>query len=177
MKLAIIDYFEHQAKIMIATDSASEGVNLQFCSLLMNFDLPWNPQRIEQSIGRIHRYGQKHDVVIINFLDTSNLIDERIFNILDKKIGLFNGMFGASNEILGRITNLNNGFEKQIYNIYMNCRTETEILEEFDLLGEQFKEEKSKRFKQAKEVLHTDFDEEVHQLLKNLEQENKQRLD
>ncbi|MEN9391139.1 MAG: hypothetical protein RL017_436, partial [Pseudomonadota bacterium] len=177
MKLAIIDYFEHHAKIMIATDSASEGVNLQFCSLLMNFDLPWNPQRIEQRIGRIHRYGQKHDVVIINFLDTMNLIDERIFNILDKKIGLFNGMFGASNEILGRITNLNNGFEKQIYNIYMNCRTETEIIEEFDLLGEQFKDERSKRFEAAKEVLHTDFDEDVHQLLKNLEQENKQRLD
>ena len=177
MKLAIIDYFQNYAKIMIATDSASEGVNLQFCSLLINFDLPWNPQRIEQRIGRIHRYGQKHDVVIINFLDTNNLIDKRIYNILDKKIGLFNGMFGASNEILGRITNLNNGFEKQIYNIFQNCRTELEITEAFDLLSEQFKEENNKRLEQAKEVLHTDFDEDVHQLLQTLEHENKKRLD
>jgi superfamily II DNA/RNA helicase len=64
---------------MIATEAASEGVNLQFCSLVMNYDLPWNPQRIEQRIGRCHRYGQKHDVVVINFLNERNEADRAKF--------------------------------------------------------------------------------------------------
>src|SRR5690606_921534 len=68
-RAAIIENFRDHATVMIATEAASEGVNLQFCSLVLNYDLPWNPQRIEQRIGRCHRYGQKHDVVVINFLN------------------------------------------------------------------------------------------------------------
>ena len=66
-RAALVDYFKEEATIMIATEAAAEGINLQFCSLIVNFDLPWNPQRIEQRIGRCHRYGQKHDVVVVNF--------------------------------------------------------------------------------------------------------------
>jgi superfamily II DNA or RNA helicase len=177
MKLAITDYFEKSAKILIATDSASEGVNLQFCSLLINYDLPWNPQRIEQRIGRIHRYGQKYDVVVINFVDTSNLIDKRIYEILDKKFGLFDGVFGASNEILGQVTNLNVGFEQAIQSIYQNCRDETKINQEFDLLGELYKEENNQRLAKAKEILQTYFDEDVHKLLQESQEQSNQRLD
>jgi SNF2 family DNA or RNA helicase len=72
---AIIEYFRDSAEIMIATESASEGVNLQFCSLVINYDLPWNPQRIEQRIGRCHRYGQQNDVVVINFINERNYAD------------------------------------------------------------------------------------------------------
>ena len=57
-----------RASILIATEAAAEGINLQFCSMVVNYDLPWNPQRIEQRIGRCHRYGQKYDVVVVNFL-------------------------------------------------------------------------------------------------------------
>ena len=89
---------------MIATESAAEGVNLQFCSLLINYDLPWNPQRIEQRIGRCHRYGQKSDVVVINFLNTRNDADRRVLELLTDKFKLFDGVFGASDEILGRIS-------------------------------------------------------------------------
>ena len=64
---------------MIATESAAEGINLQFCSLVVNYDLPWNPQRIEQRIGRCHRYGQQHDVVVINFVNRANEADQRVF--------------------------------------------------------------------------------------------------
>nr|WP_315643998.1 C-terminal helicase domain-containing protein [Corynebacterium rouxii] len=64
---ALVDYFWDEGSIMIATEAASEGINLQFCSMLINYDLPWNPQRVEQRIGRIHRFGQKYDVVIVNF--------------------------------------------------------------------------------------------------------------
>jgi superfamily II DNA/RNA helicase len=69
MRSALVDYFREQGKIMIATEAGAEGINLQFCSLVVNYDLPWNPQRIEQRIGRCHRYGQKHDVVVVNFLN------------------------------------------------------------------------------------------------------------
>ncbi len=177
MKLAITEYFEKSAKILIATDSASEGVNLQFCSLLVNYDLPWNPQRIEQRIGRIHRYGQKYDVVVVNFVDTNNSIDQRIYEILDKKFGLFDGVFGASNEILGSIANLNNGFEQAIQNIFKQCRDEQAINYEFDLLGEQFKEENNQRLETAKQILDTYFDEDVHNLLQQSEEHSKNRLD
>ena len=75
---AIIEHFRDTAGIMIATEAAAEGINLQFCSLVINYDLPWNPQRIEQRIGRCHRYGQKHDVVVINFLNERNDADRRV---------------------------------------------------------------------------------------------------
>ena len=75
-RTALIDEFRNNAEIMIATEAAAEGVNLQFCALLVNYDLPWNPQRVEQRIGRCHRYGQKHDVVVINFINTNKPIKE-----------------------------------------------------------------------------------------------------
>lgn len=177
MKLAITEYFEKHAKILIATDSASEGVNLQFCSLLVNYDLPWNPQRIEQRIGRVHRYGQKYDVVVVNFVDTNNTIDKRIYEILDKKFGLFDGVFGASNEILGSIANVNNGFAQAIQNIFKQCRDEHAINQEFDLLGEQFKEENNQRVEKAKQILEAYFDEDVHNLLQESQAQSKSRLD
>ena len=76
MRSALVDYFRDRGKIMIATEAAAEGINLQFCALVVNYDLPWNPQRIEQRIGRCHRYGQKHDVVVVNFLNQSNAADQ-----------------------------------------------------------------------------------------------------
>ena len=70
MKAAVVDAFRGDDKtILIATESGAEGINLQFCSLLLNFDLPWNPQRVEQRIGRCHRYGQKIDVTVVNMLN------------------------------------------------------------------------------------------------------------
>ena len=86
---------------MIATKAWAEGINLQFCSLVVNYDLPWNPQRIEQRIGRCHRYGQKHDVVVVNFLNRKNAADQRVFELLSEKFQLFEGVFGASDEVLG----------------------------------------------------------------------------
>ena len=65
-RASIVDFFKNEAEIMIATESASEGINLQFCSLIINYDLPWNPQRVEQRIGRCHRYGQEFDVIVMN---------------------------------------------------------------------------------------------------------------
>lgn len=102
-KHAIVDYFQHNAKILICTDAGSEGLNLQFCNTIINYDLPWNPMKIEQRIGRCHRYGQKHDVVAINLLNTQNAADQRVYDILSKKFELFEGVFGASDIALGAL--------------------------------------------------------------------------
>ena len=90
-------------------------MNLQFCSLVINYDLPWNPQRVEQRIGRCHRYGQEFDVVVVNFLNERNEADQRVLELLKDKFQLFDGVFGASNDILGTVEsgiNFENGFLK-----------------------------------------------------------------
>ncbi len=103
MRAALVEYFRDKAAIMIATEAAAEGINLQFCSMVVNYDLPWNPQRIEQRIGRCHRYGQLHDVVVVNFLNKNNAADQRVHELLAEKFKLFSGVFGASDEVLGAI--------------------------------------------------------------------------
>ena len=133
MRAALVDYFRSKASILIATEAAAEGINLQFCSMVVNYDLPWNPQRIEQRIGRCHRYGQKYDVVVVNFLNRANAADMRVFELLSEKFQLFSGVFGASDEVLGVIES-GVEFEKRIVSIYQNCRTEDEIETEFKAL-------------------------------------------
>src|SRR5205085_3254812 len=125
--------FRDEAAIMIATEAAAEGINLQFCNLVVNYDLPWNPQRIEQRIGRCHRYGQKFDVVVVNFLNKSNAADQRVYELLDQKFRLFSGVFGASDEVLGAVES-GVDFEKRIAAIYQKCRTLEQIQFEFDEL-------------------------------------------
>ena len=131
MRSALVDYFREQGRVMIATEAGAEGINLQFCSLVVNYDLPWNPQRIEQRIGRCHRYGQKHDVVVVNFLNRKNEADQRVFRLLAEKFSLFEGVFGASDEVLGAIES-GVDFEKRIAAIYQCCRTLEEIQASFD---------------------------------------------
>src|SRR6202007_1223510 len=89
MRAALVEYFHDEAIIMIATEAAAEGINLQFCSLVINYDLPWNPQRIEQRIGRCHRYSQKHDVTVVNFIARDNEAHRLTFEILSQKLDLF----------------------------------------------------------------------------------------
>ncbi len=166
---AIVDYFRDKAHIMIATEAAAEGINLQFCSLVVNYDLPWNPQRIEQRIGRCHRYGQKFDVVVVNFLNKSNAADQRVYQLLDEKFKLFDGIFGASDEVLGAIGS-GVDFEKRIARIYQECRKEEDIKKAFDLLQRELEPEIEENIEQTKKKLLENFDEEVHQRLKiNLE--------
>lgn len=138
---ALIDRFkEDDMQIMIATEAASEGINLQFCSMLINYDLPWNPQRVEQRIGRVHRMGQKFDVVVVNFSNEGNVAEKRILDLLADKFNLFKDTFGASNDVLGAIEN-GLDFERMISDILNSCRTDDEISKRFEELQEQFKEE------------------------------------
>ena len=150
---------------MIATESAAEGVNLQFCSLVINYDLPWNPQRIEQRIGRCHRYGQKNDVVVINFINESNDVDRRVYELLAHKFNLFNGVFGSSDEVLGAVES-GIDFERKILEIYQQCRTQEEIEKSFNELQKSMEEIISKNIQKAHEDLFKNFDSEVFERLK-----------
>jgi len=165
MKSALVEEFKDRATIMIATESGAEGINLQFCSLVVNYDLPWNPQRIEQRIGRCHRYGQKHDVVVINFLNRRNEADKRVFELLSNKLHLFEGIFGASDEILGAI-DAGIDFEKRIYTIYQTCRTSEEINSAFDQLQTDLDGQIQIKFMETRQNLLENFDEEVHRKLR-----------
>jgi superfamily II DNA or RNA helicase len=165
IRQAVVHAFRTSRKILLATEAAAEGFNLQFCSLLVNFDLPWNPQRIEQRIGRIHRYGQKHDVVVINFLNERNSADQRVYELLKSKFHLFEGVFGASDGILGQ-TESGAGLEKKILAIYQNCRTEEEIAKAFDELRHELEAQITQKMDETREKILGHFDEDVHSRLR-----------
>ena len=176
MRAALVEYFRDEAVIMIATEAAAEGINLQFCSFVINYDLPWNPQRIEQRIGRCHRYGQKSDVVVLNFLNKSNEADQRVYQLLAQKFKLFEGVFGASDEVLGSIEN-GMDLERRIAKIYGGCRTENEISHAFDQLQLELDQEITETIDSAKQSLLSNFDEEVAQKLKFRKNEAEASLD
>ena len=175
MRTALVDYFREQGRIMIATEAGAEGINLQFCSLVVNYDLPWNPQRIEQRIGRCHRYGQQHDVVVVNFLNRSNAADLRVFQLLDEKFKLFEGVFGSSDEILGAIES-GVDFEKRIAAIYQRCRKPEEIQGAFDQLQLELNFEISESMARTRQQLLENFDDEVREKLKLRDADSKAYL-
>lgn len=166
IKAAIVEEFKNKASILIGTEAAAEGINLQFCSLLVNYDLPWNPQRIEQRIGRCHRYGQKNDVVVINFLNRKNAADVRVYQLLDQKFKLFSGVFGSSDDVLGSIES-GVDFEKRIASIYQKCKTSDEITQEFDELQEEMADVINEKMTQARQTILENFDEDVAAKLKD----------
>jgi adenine-specific DNA-methyltransferase len=175
MRSALVDYFREQGRIMIATEAGAEGINLQFCSLVVNYDLPWNPQRIEQRIGRCHRYGQQHDVVVLNFLNRKNEADRRVFELLSEKFRLFEGVFGASDEVLGAIES-GVDFEKRINAIYQRCRKHEEIKVAFDQLQLELSLEINETMTQTRRKLLENFDDEVRDKLKVCDETSKAYL-
>lgn len=154
-KHAIVDYFKEHAKILICTDAGSEGLNLQFCNTVINYDLPWNPMKIEQRIGRCHRYGQQNDVVAINLLNTQNEADKRVYEILSKKFELFEGVFGASDIALGALES-GASFEKMVLDIYQSCNTTTEFRKAFDKLDRKLNAKRDKNARKLRSILITE---------------------
>lgn len=165
VRAALVEHFRDEAQIMVATEAGAEGINLQFCSLVINYDLPWNPQRIEQRIGRCHRYGQKHDVVVVNFLDEHNPADQRVHELLAEKFQLFEGVFGSSDEVLGAIGN-GVDFERRIAAIYAECRTAAEIDAHFEALQRDMAGDINAAMVRTRELLFEHFDETVQEKLK-----------
>ncbi|WP_421789896.1 SNF2-related protein [Hyphobacterium sp.] len=176
MKQALVEAFKSDEKsIFIATESGAEGINLQFCSMVVNFDLPWNPQRVEQRIGRCHRYGQKIDVTVVNMLNLSNAAEKRIHELLDEKFRLFDGVFGSSDEILGSIES-GVDFEKAVLDIVQNARDDAQIQLEFDLLKEKIQDQIDAEMQAARAKVLEELDQAVVSRLKDSELDINQSL-
>ena len=165
LRAAVVEHFRGEAELLIATEAGAEGLNLQFCSVVVNYDLPWNPQRVEQRIGRCHRYGQQHDVVVVNFLDETNHADLRVLDLLGGKFGLFEGVLGASDSVLGVVED-GVDLERRIHGIMTTCRGKAEIDAAFNALRRELDAVIKAREKKAHSALFEHFDEAVHERLR-----------
>ena len=125
-----IALFKNKAEILICTEAGGEGRNLQFANILFNYDLPWSPLKIEQRIGRIHRFGQKKDVYIFNFA-SKDTVAERILEVLNTKIKLFEESIGASDALLGTIED-ELDFNSSFMRFVTGSKTQEEIEQELD---------------------------------------------
>ena len=152
IKNAIVNAFRDDYKILLVTDSGSEGLNLQFCSTVINYDLPWNPQKIEQRIGRCHRYGQKNDVVVINLLNTQNVADQKVYEILSQKFELFQGVFGASDKAIGLLES-GADFEKRVTQIYQECDTVSDFTKKFATLEKELERKSNKKMEELTGII------------------------
>ena len=161
----LVQRFRDQAQILLMTEAGAEGLNLQFCNLVVNYDLPWNPQRVEQRIGRCHRYGQQRDVLVLNFLNRSNAADARLYELLERKLNLFDGVFGASDEILGALES-GVDFEKRVLEIYQSCRMPEDINAAFDALRKDLDRQIDQRMTETRAMLIERFDGEVRKRLR-----------
>jgi ERCC4-related helicase len=175
MKAAVVAAFRDSKTILIATESGAEGINLQFCSMLINFDLPWNPQRVEQRIGRCHRYGQQIDVTVVNFLNLKNHAEQRVHQLLDEKFNLFKGVFGASDEVLGVIER-GVDIERSIFQIVQSARNQTDIDAAFDKLQDELQAQINDQILDARKRLLESVDEKVIERLKSRGHDIEQRL-
>jgi len=126
--------FEQSAQVLLSTEAAGEGRNLQFCRLMLNFDLPWNPQRIEQRVGRIHRVGQTRPVEIFN-LSAAGTVEDYILEILDHKLNMFELVIGEMDMILGHLED-ERDFEGIVMDIWAQARTQDEAAAGFEQLGD-----------------------------------------
>jgi len=131
--LAIAE-FEQRAQVLLSTEAAGEGRNLQFCRTMVNFDIPWNPMRIEQRVGRIHRIGQTRDVRIYN-LSAAGTVEDYLLEILDQKLNMFELVIGEMDMILGQLSD-ERDFEDLLVDIWVNAQTSEELHAGFNQLGD-----------------------------------------
>ncbi|MBW1789030.1 MAG: DEAD/DEAH box helicase family protein [Deltaproteobacteria bacterium] len=152
-KDAQIHAFRKEKDILITTEIGGEGRNLQFCHQMVNYDLPWNPMKIEQRIGRIHRIGQKKEVMIFNLCGAGS-VEESILDILDKKINMFEMVIGEVDMILGRMRE-EQDFSDMVYDIWVNAASEADRSQAFKQLATRLKRSKTsyEKSKQLDEAL------------------------
>ncbi|WP_376775398.1 DEAD/DEAH box helicase [Cohnella nanjingensis] len=130
----MMDLFKRRAQVMVATEAGGEGINLQFAHNIINFDLPWNPMRVEQRIGRVHRLGQTEDVQIYN-LCTYGTIEEHIVHLLHEKINMFEMVIGELDEIVERMER-EEPLERRLAQIMLEATDEAELRQRIDGLGD-----------------------------------------
>lgn len=189
IRLALVHEFRHRSRIFVSTEAGAKGLNLQFANTVINYDLPWNPQRIEQRIGRCHRYGQHHDVTVINFLASDNEAQRLTFEILSRKLELFGTVLGASDEVLHRpgviapeslASAMGSDFETQLRRIYERARTIQEVERELRELRDSM-DTKRHEFEEAQrrteEIIRSRFDAAVQQVFRRIQEELPRELE
>jgi hypothetical protein len=176
VRLALVHEFETRSRVFISTEAGAKGLNLQFCDTVVNYDLPWNPQRIEQRIGRCHRYKQKHDpVTVINFLARDNEAQRLTFQILSEKLELFGTVLDASDQVLHRsdaagkellVSAIGAELETELRRIYDRARTVDEVTAELRALREKV-DGNRRRFEETHQrtagLIESQFDDAVQQ--------------
>ena len=183
VRLALVHEFQTRSRVFISTEAGAKGLNLQFCNTLINYDLPWNPQRIEQRIGRCHRYGQKHDVTVINFVAKDNEAERLLFEILSDKLDLFGTVLDASDVVLHEAststpetltTALGADFESRLRRIYERARTLEEIEEELRGLRETMEAKRrdfEQEFDRTRGLIETRIDKTVRAVFRQIQEE------
>lgn len=178
MRLALVHEFRTRSSVFVSTEAGAKGLNLQFCDALVNYDLPWNPQRIEQRIGRCHRYGQKNEVTVINFLAKDNEAQQLTFEILSQKLDLFGTVLDASDKVLHHGEASSGGvlasalgaeLEAELHRIYDRSRTLEEVTAELRNLRERVGEER-RRFEdthaRTARLIEEHLDDDVKRVLR-----------
>lgn len=155
---SIMERFEKEAQILVTTDIAAEGFNLEFCSFVINYDLPYNTLTIEQRVTRCHRQGQQSDVIILNFLNRNNFADVRMLELINKRVLQFSGIFGMSDDVIGNFgVDLGSSFSK----VLGKARTKEEIDRTYDEILTKFEEENKRLVAQSEQSLFTSFSKEI----------------
>jgi SNF2 family DNA or RNA helicase len=137
----VVEEFEEEGGLLIATDSISEGRNMQFCNVMVNYDLPWNPMKVEQRIGRIDRIGQEREVYVFN-LALSGTVEEHVLDKLYGKINLFNQSIGGLREILSRMEKSGADFEREVFERLRNAGDHVELENNFEEMAVDLEENK-----------------------------------
>ncbi len=167
----------------MCTEAGAKGLNLQFCETVINYDLPWNPQRIEQRIGRCHRYSQQRDVTVVNFLAKDNEAHRLTFEILSQKLDLFGSVLDASDVVLHEprtdapeivVSALSLEFETDLRNIYSRSRTLDEVTREIAALRDKIavrRDAYEKEYERTSSIIRSRFDGDVRRVFKRLREE------
>jgi SNF2 family DNA or RNA helicase len=140
-KEQIVEEFEEEGGVLVSTDAMSEGRNLQFCNIMVNYDLPWNPMRVEQRIGRVHRIGQKRKVYIFN-MALKDTLEEYVLERLYHKIDLFQQTVGELSSILSRLEESGQTFEDQIFERLVDADSEVDLENDFDAMSVDLEEQR-----------------------------------
>lgn len=183
VRLALVHEFRTRSKVLICTEAGAKGLNLQFCETVINYDLPWNPQRIEQRIGRCHRYSQQRDVTVVNFIARDNEAHRLTFEILSQKLDLFGKVLDASDTVLHEprtdapeivVSALSIEFESDLRNIYSRSRTLDEVTREIAALRDKISERRDayeKEYDRTSQIIESRFDENVRKVFKSLRED------
>jgi adenine-specific DNA-methyltransferase len=183
VRLALVHEFRTRSKVLVCTEAGAKGLNLQFCETIINYDLPWNPQRIEQRIGRCHRYSQQRDVTVVNFIARDNEAHHLTFEILSQKLDLFGKVLDASDHVLHEprtdapetaVSAVSIEFENDLRRIYSRSRTLDEVTREIAALRDRIgakREAFEKEYERTSQIIESRFDEDVRKVFKRLREE------